>query len=106
MSDQSGSGADAPAPTDRVAFTMSDENIAELLRRVEAKAKAAEASAAGGGRQDDGGAGRIRAEAKAFIAGRSREDLPEGWWDLAMDIAREADPEFGEWQRLRGRFGG
>ena len=105
MSDQGG-GEGATTPTGRIGFEMSDENIAELMRRIEERAQSLQQAAAQRGGQDDGGAERLRAEAKAFMAGRSREDLPDGWWELAMPIAHEQDPEYPEWLRLKERFGG
>ena len=108
MSDQagdSGSEVTEARPTQRIGFVMSWENVRKVLLRIEEKAVASEQAAVRRAEQGDGGASLLRAEANAFVKGWSREDLPDAWWPIAMDIAREEDPEYGEWLRLKTRFG-
>lgn len=107
MSDQSGTASTEAVsrPTDPIGFVMSASNVEKVMRRIEEKAADAEEVARRNGEAHDGGASLLRAQVEAFRAGWSREDLPEGWMPIAMDVAREEDPEYEEWLRLRRRFG-
>ena len=82
---------------------ISEVNIDALLKKLLDKAAANRLDAGMGGEWGDGGASDLEEQVEIFKCGMARE-IPENWIEEAKKSKNEADPEWDEFQRLKGKF--
>jgi hypothetical protein len=79
------------------------DSIEAVKARVLKKADAQEMNAAYSGAHHDGGARRMRDQVKFYEYGQKGMVPPE-WEEIAEQVSKEADSEWGEYQRLKNKF--
>jgi hypothetical protein len=79
------------------------DELDQLCLRVLKRANELENDAGHSGSMTDFGASALRDEVAVFQAGR-RGEVPEKWKDFAEAMARESDPEYAEYKRLKQKF--
>jgi hypothetical protein len=77
-----------------------DEFFLEYLRGV---ADSKEQNAAYGGRQDDGGAGRLRDQLCAYKSGRDGQ-IPAFWVEHLKEYQKVSSLDYIEYQRLKKKY--
>ncbi|MNB72102.1 hypothetical protein D3C75_186840 [compost metagenome] len=86
---------------------LSNVDIEKVIAAIEKEAHNLAQDAGYAGEMGDGGAGRLREQVKWFSYGMiyaNKKEFPQEWNKYAEKIAREADPEWAELQRLMGKF--
>jgi hypothetical protein len=78
-------------------------DIETIMSKVMAEAHNARESAGYSGSWGDGGAGVMEAQVQFYRYGRDGVVPPE-WQKYAEQARKEADPEYSEYQRLKGKF--
>ena len=80
---------------------MADKQQIERLKQVILEVAGNKRDYAGhGGRMDDGGAARLEDQVRFFTLGQ-QGDIPVEW----SEYEKYLDPEWEEYQRLKGKFG-
>ena len=75
------------------------ENIKKIMDLILKDADKRASDAGYAGRQDDGGASRLRDQVKFYKAGM-KGDTPEEWYEYV----KNTDPEYSEYVRLKQKF--
>lgn len=90
-------------PWEGTPIPKKQHNLSAVMSRVLQEAKNREMDAAHGGRHDDGGATDLRTAVRYYQYGQQGV-LPPEWQAFADQEARQQDPEYAEYQRLKAKF--